>query len=178
MTSASRARCRSHDAACLIARRRITDDMPGSIATQIIAGTLLFALTVALEACATIWVLEWRRGHLRRMMVRYSLTRGVAHITAIMVALLGMHLVQMSLWAAAFAAGGAADSIDQALSLSMLSFSTLGPTGPVPNGWELLAALEGVTGSMMMGWSAGILFVSAHSFYQSVLNRRPVETLI
>ncbi len=151
--------------------------MLGSIATQFILGTMLFALTVALEAGATIWVLEWRKRHLRRMMKRYSITRGVAHIAAIMVALMGLHMIQMALWAGVFGAVGATDSNYQALLLSMSSFSTLGFDGVPPKGWELLAAMEGVAGSLMMGWSAGILFVSAHSFYQSVLNRKPVEIL-
>lgn len=147
------------------------------IGTQFIVGTLLFAVTLALEAGATIWLLEWRRAHLRRVLPEYTTARGLTHITVIMMALMVMHLMQMTLWAVTFSLVGATDSVYQAMLLSMSSFSTLGFASALRPGWELLAAIEGVVGSMMMGWSAGILLVAAHSFYQSVLNHKPAESV-
>jgi hypothetical protein len=149
-----------------------------SVARQLALGTLLFALTVALAAFATVWVLGWRKRHLHSMLVRYSPARGVVHVTAITLGLFTMHLLQMAMWAGVFVAGGAFESGYRALYFSMSCFSTLGFADTLaPPGWELIASIEAVVGSLMMGWSAGILFAAAHSFQQSVLNRKPVQIL-
>jgi hypothetical protein len=144
-----------------------------TIVAQLAGGFAVFALAMLLEAGATIGVLEWRRHHMRALRARYNAARGMAHVVGILLFLLLVHLLQMLVWAVVYYNGGAFSSFYVALFFSMSTFSTLGFANflPPPN-WELFAALEGVAGSLLMGWSAGVLFAAAHAFYRSLLAER------
>jgi len=144
-----------------------------TIVAQIASGFAVFTLALLLEAAATIAVLEWRRHHMRALRARYSAARGMAHVLCILLFLLAVHLAQMFIWAAVYCAGGVFGTFYQSLFFSMSTFSTLGFANVLPPAdWELFAALQGVAGSLLMGWSAGILFAAAHAFYRSLLAER------
>jgi hypothetical protein len=144
-----------------------------SIALQVGAAFALFLVALLIEAGATVGVLEWRRHHMSALRDRYSAVRGIVHVCSIVLFLLAVHFLHMLLWAGAYYAGGAFDSFYRALFFSMSCYSTLGFASYLPPpGWELFASFEGVAGSLLMGWSAGILFAAAHGFYRSLLATR------
>lgn len=146
------------------------------VAAQFALGIVLFVATVVSEAAITVWVLEWRARHLRRLSVSYSVAAGLWHVTLITVSLMAVHLAQMTLWALVYLIGGAFDDFHRALFFSMSCFSTLGFANYLPGtGWDLLAALQGVVGSLVMGWSAGVLFAAANGFYQEMLASRRAQ---
>jgi hypothetical protein len=147
--------------------------MIDSIALQLAASLAVFLIALLIEAGATVGVLEWRRHHLLALRDRYSALRGIFHVCAVVVFLLLVHFTHMLLWAATYYYGGGFDTFYRALFFSMSCYSTLGFASYLPPpGWELFASFEGVAGSLLMGWSAGILFAAAHAFYRSLLAER------
>lgn len=144
-----------------------------SIFVQLGGALVIIVVALLIEAFATLRILEWRRHHLQSIRGRYTASRGLVHVCAIVLFLLAVHLTQMLVWAVVYYAGGAFGTFYVSLFFSMSTFSTLGFANMLPPAdWELFAALEGVAGSLLMGWSAGILFAAAHAFYRSLLAER------
>ena len=99
---------------------------------------------------------------------RYKLHRR-PHRVAVMVGMvLGLFCVvslEIWLWAACYLVLRAAPDFASALYLSTITFSTVGYGDIVPAmAWRLLAALEGITGFLMIGWSTAYLVTAGTRF--------------
>lgn len=89
----------------------------------------------------------------------------VAVMIAIVLGLFGVVTVEIWTWAVSYFALGVADTFDDALYLSTITFSTVGFGDVVPAvSWRMLAALEGVTGFLIIGWSTAFLVVAGTRF--------------
>ena len=65
------------------------------------------------------------------------------------------------LWAAAYSLIGVVDDFETALYFSTTTFSTVGFGDVVPHPeWRMLAALEGVNGFLLIGWSTAYLIAA------------------
>ena len=65
------------------------------------------------------------------------------------------------LWAASFTLIGVVDDFETALYFSTITFSTVGYGDVVPHPeWRMLAALEGVNGFLLIGWSTAYLIAA------------------
>jgi voltage-gated potassium channel Kch len=70
--------------------------------------------------------------------------------------------VEIWLWAFTYWTLGITESFETALYLSTATFSTVGYGDVVPpEAWRLLAALEGVTGFLVIGWSTAYLVTAS-----------------
>ncbi len=89
-------------------------------------------------------------------------------VVALAVLALGMFVlvcVELALWAAGMVAVGAFADFDTAFYFSASAFATIGFTDVAPSPeWRLLAAMEGITGFLIMGWSAAYLVTSGIRF--------------
>jgi len=73
--------------------------------------------------------------------------------------------VEIWLWAAGFWLTGTVADFNSALYLSTITYSTVGYGDILPaHDWRLLAALEGVTGFLMIGWSTAYLVTAGTKF--------------
>ena len=73
--------------------------------------------------------------------------------------------VEVWLWAAFFAVLGVASDFSEALYLSTVTYGTVGYGDVVPNvDWRMLAALEGITGFLMIGWSTAYLVAAGTKY--------------
>ncbi len=89
-------------------------------------------------------------------------------VVALAVLALGMFVlvcVELALWAAGMVAVGAFANFDTAFYFSASAFATIGFTDVAPSPeWRLLAAMEGIAGFLIMGWSAAYLVTSGIRF--------------
>ena len=88
--------------------------------------------------------------------------------------LLVLHLLEMAVWAAAYAAGGVLPDFETALYFSMTSYTTVG-FGDVlpPVSWRLLGPSEAVVGVLMLGWSTSIIVAAVQRMYNARLSNMP-----
>ena len=130
------------------------------LATNLALGTLMISLTVVIHTFGLMgvthvmsWVTDRIRlhGHRSRMLAMNTVVIGVfAVLTA-----------EVWLWAASFSLIGVVDDFETALYFSTITFSTVGYGDVVPHPeWRMLAALEGVNGFLLIGWSTAYLIAA------------------
>lgn len=73
--------------------------------------------------------------------------------------------VELAIWAFGLLAVGALPDFDTAFYFSASTFATIGFNDVAPvRAWRLLASMEGVTGLLIMGWTAAYLVTSGVRF--------------
>ena len=79
-----------------------------------------------------------------------------------------LHLVEISVWAAAFTAANVLPDFETSLYYSLKSYTTVG-YGDVlpPNSWRLLGPFEAAVGILMLGWSTGIIVAAVQRIYNN-----------
>jgi hypothetical protein len=132
---------------------------------------LLFALaltsaTVAIHAIGTVYVVipvarVWS-GQFE------APPRPIWVLTRLVSLLLALHLVEMAVWAAAFAAAGVLPDFETSLYFSLKSYTTVG-YGDVlpPERWRLVGPIEAAVGVLMLGWSTSIIVAAVARIYNS-----------
>jgi hypothetical protein len=88
--------------------------------------------------------------------------------------LLGLHLVEMAVWAAAYTVAGVFPNFETSLYYSLKSYTTVGygDVLPAPE-WRLLGPIEAAVGILMLGWSTSIIVAAVQRIYN---NRPPGPT--
>jgi hypothetical protein len=130
------------------------------LATNLALGTLMISLTVVIHTFGLMGVTHVMsfvtdrirlHGHRSRMLAMNTVVIGVfAVLTA-----------EVWLWAASFTLIGVVDDFETALYFSTITFSTVGYGDVVPHAeWRMLAALEGVNGFLLIGWSTAYLIAA------------------
>ena len=125
--------------------------------TNLALGTLMISLTVVIHTFGLIGVTHVMsfvtdrirlHGHRSRMLAMNTVVIGVfAVLTA-----------EVWLWAASFTLIGVVDDFETALYFSTITFSTVGYGDVIPHPeWRMLAALQGVNGFLLIGWSTAYL---------------------
>lgn len=136
--------------------------MTGTVLLQIFYSAIFLAVSVLIQLAGLsriTAVLDWWRGR------RHKDDRGWRATTmGIVVYLLFLlHLLQITAYAAAYFLTGAVRPFESALYFSAATFSTIGG-GAVRTAqpWELFAALEGLSGIVLVGWSVSFLVAMVH----------------
>jgi voltage-gated potassium channel Kch len=76
----------------------------------------------------------------------------------VVIALFGLISMEVWMWALFYYQIGFLKSFETALYFSTVTFSTIGYGDIVPDErWRLLAALEGINGFLLIGWSTAYL---------------------
>ena len=123
------------------------------VLTQFIAAAFLI-LVVAVMHGAGVAGIAHGLGLDRRQIRSGFHLRTVIVLSAVALQLLGLHLLEIGIFALFYFAVGAFASMEEALFVSASSYSTLGQGEHVfPDRWRLLGAIEGVVGFLMLGWS-------------------------
>ena len=133
---------------------------------RLLQSALLLALTVAFHALILGALLRWvdrRRDTLPQTFVAYAwLLARVAVVTV-----LG-HLIEIFGWAAFYVWKQAMPGMEVALYFSAVTYATIGYGDIVPpEAWRLTAAVEGLTGILMCGWSAALFFAIVTHIYSA-----------
>ena len=100
-----------------------------------------------------------RRDERAHHMVPMSL-RGMGFTLLIVLGLFALHGAEIWLYAALYDAIGAAESFDNALYFSTISYAAIGYSDvAIADAWRLVGAIEGINGVILLGWSTAF-FVS------------------
>jgi hypothetical protein len=125
----------------------------------------LLVLFLLVSACVTIHGLgmmlglRWLTGVWPSKEHSFTLPRVFWILIRVVFGLLLLHLLQISVWAAAYHVKGCFPSFDIAFYYSATSYSTVGYGDVIPPApWRVFGAIEAVTGVLMFGWSTGVLF--------------------
>lgn len=124
------------------------------------AGTIVISLTVIIHTFGlisitrvTAWLTDKFRTSGRR-------SRVLAMVTVVF-GLFAVMTVEVWLWALAFYVTGALSDFSDSLYFSTVTFSTLGFGDVLAHPqWRLFAALEGIDGFLMIGWSTAYLIAA------------------
>ncbi|MDG4887945.1 MULTISPECIES: ion channel [unclassified Mesorhizobium] len=123
-------------------------------------GTIVISLTVLIHTFGLIAITHAmaRLVALFRMHGRRS--RVIAMITVVM-GLFAVMTTEVWLWAGIYRLLGILTDFETALYFSTITFSTVGYGDVVPaHGWRVLAALEGINGFLLIGWSTAYLIAA------------------
>jgi voltage-gated potassium channel len=125
---------------------------------QASAAAVLVVLTLLLQSAGMAALIHWVREHLARGVYRL----GPFHSGVLMVRftslIITLHLLQILLWSG-FYRWQCFPSWESAFYFSAASYSTVGYGDLLlPRMWRSLGPVEGVTGVLMCGLSAGFLF--------------------
>ena len=111
------------------------------------AGLILLARLLRLEAR------EEGAGHMHPTSVR-----GLAVTLFAILALIGVHGVEIWLYAFLYLALGAIDGLREAVYFSTITYGAIGYSDEVmAEEWRLVSAIEGINGIIMIGWSTAFL---------------------
>lgn len=128
---------------------------------NIIAGTFVVALTVIIHTFGLIGVTYAMTWLVDRFRMQGRRSRVVAMITVVF----GLFVVLMAevlLWAFGYQMVGAFQDFETSLYFSATTFSTLGIGDLVPPvEWRLAAAIEGINGFLLIGWSTAYLVAAS-----------------
>jgi hypothetical protein len=85
-----------------------------------------------------------------------------------------MHLVEISVWALFYFWQGCLPDAESAFYFAGVTYTTVGYGDLVlPKPWRLLGPIEGLTGILMCGLSAGLFFAVVSTIYASRSHTRP-----
>ncbi|BCG75209.1 hypothetical protein MesoLj113a_63670 [Mesorhizobium sp. 113-1-2] len=127
---------------------------------NLFVGTIVISLTVLIHTFGLIAITHAmaRLVALFRMHGRRS--RVVAMITVVM-GLFAVMTAEVWLWAGIYRLLGILSDFETALYFSTITFSTVGYGDVVPaHDWRVLAALEGINGFLLIGWSTAYLIAA------------------
>jgi hypothetical protein len=118
----------------------------------------LVAVTVSIHATGSLGIL-WCLTRYRETGERhFGYVHNTALLSSLVVAVICLHCVEVSCWAAFYAANQCFPELRTALYFSLNTFSTVGYGDVVLNEeWRLLGGLEAMTGMMMVSWSTVLL---------------------
>lgn len=135
------------------------------MAANLLLATFFDVLTFLVHAAGLIALT-----HLITFLLAHPLLDGSQAEKAVALAVLALGMfvllcIEMAIWALGMLAVGAFADFDTAFYFSSSAFATIGFTDVASaKQWQLLASLEGVTGFLIMGWSAAYLVTSGIRF--------------
>ena len=122
------------------------------------AAALLISLTLSLQSAGMAALILWIRDHLARGAHRLGIFGSAALMVRFTSAIFVLHLLQVLLWAG-FYRSLCLESWKAAFYFSAAEYSTVGASELVlPWMWQTLGPLESITGVLMCGLSAALLF--------------------
>ena len=122
------------------------------------AGAVIVTLTLSLQCAGMGALIYWARAYFARSIYRLGPVPSAMLMVRFTSVIVVLHLLQILLWAAFYRWSGV-PSWESAFYLSTANYSTVG-AGDValPPAWRSLGPLESITGVLMCGLSASMLF--------------------
>jgi hypothetical protein len=129
---------------------------------NIATGSLLVALTVLIHTCGLIMIAAGTPPIARWFGFHNHVVGRTLVMTGTVLGLLGIMTVEVWVWGLAYSLLGVTQQFADGLFLSTAMFSTIGYGElPVNPSWNLLTALEGINGFLLIGWSTAYLVGAA-----------------
>ena len=130
----------------------------------------LTSATVAIHAFGTVPVVLPLSGIWARRTPSAEKPAAVIPLTRLVSGLLLLHLVEVSVWAAAFTVFDLLPDFETSMYFSLTSFTTVGYGDVVlPAPWRLAGPIEAAVGVLMFGWSTGFIVAAVDRIYRGRL---------
>lgn len=134
---------------------------------QLIVATLMVLLTVTIHGVGLLSLsrmLSEEREEEREANLSPLSLRGLATTLGVVLALFFLHGLEIWLYAAIYLTLDALPDLQTAVYFSTITYSTIGyDDDGLATAWQLVAAIEGMNGVLLMGWST--------AFFISLLGR-------
>lgn len=126
----------------------------------LVGGTAIIGLTVLIHTFGLIAITHVMARLVATFRMHGQRSRVLAMISVVL-GLFGVLTVEIWLWAACYWLLGLLPDFATALYFSTVTFSTIGYGDIVPTpSWRMLAALEGINGFLLIGWSTAYLIAA------------------
>jgi hypothetical protein len=133
---------------------------------QLLLALALAGVTVVLHAVGTVYGVIPATGIGRPSAASTDLPRPVWSLTRLVSFLLILHLVEMSVWATAYAGARIFPDFETSMYFSLKSYTTVGYGDVLPErSWRLLGPIEAAIGVLMLGWSTAIIVAGVQRIY-------------
>jgi Ion channel len=134
---------------------------------QLLLALMLTSATVLIHGVGTVHVVLPLSGIWTKNGKEGDLPAPVIPLTRLVSALLLLHVFEMSVWAAAFAAVGVLPDFETSLYFSLKSYTTVGYGDVLPPlSWRLVGPIEAAVGVLMLGWSTSIIVTAVQRIYR------------
>ena len=132
----------------------------------VLLAVALLATCVIVQSLGMLVLIHWL-SRVRRVLESRSTYLRVALLLRLFVGIVLLHLVQVGLWAVVFWRAQELPNVETALYFSLATYTTIGfgdvVVGP---GWRVLAGIEGLTGTLLVGWSTAFVFAVVNRMYE------------
>jgi len=141
------------------------------LAVMLIAAVLV-AITVAIHAAGLALILSHlAKSHAVPPTQFWPITRLLIRVAWLLILI---HGVEISVWALLYLWKGCLGDAESAFYFSGVTYTTIGYGDLVlPKPWRMLGPIEGVTGILMCGLSAGLFFATVNRIYAPRLQTGP-----
>ena len=121
---------------------------------QLVCAAVLTIMAALIHGLGVVGIAHWLGLDRPQPNVGRLHPRNALILSLVALLLLSLHLAEIALFAGFFLLVGALPDLEVALFFSASAYSTLAsPEAGFPVAWRLVAALEGLTGFLMIGWS-------------------------
>ena len=132
-----------------------------------IAAIVLAVLSAFIHALGLLGLLYWQTRLWPRIEADFRPRRNLPVFLLIFVAILGLHIAEIFLWAGFYFWQGALPHLETSFYFSAASFTTVGYGDIVLNrSWRLVGVMESLTGVLLLGWSAAFFFSVVSRFFE------------
>ena len=140
--------------------------------TTLLVAAVLVAITVALHAVGLAVVLaSLVRSHAAPPTAAWPIIWLLVRLTWVLILI---HIAEISVWALFYRWWRCMPDAESAFYFSGVTYTTLGYGDLVlPPRWRLLGPVEGLTGILMCGLSAGLFFATVTRIYAPRLETKP-----
>lgn len=124
---------------------------------ELFAATAMVLVTVFIHAVGLLLLARLARmeaGEERKLNIKPLSLAGVSFMMTIVLGLFALHAVEIWLYAALYLELGAIETLRQAVYFSTQTYAAIGFGDDLLDpDWHLLAAIEGINGVILLGWS-------------------------
>jgi hypothetical protein len=126
---------------------------------QLLVGGAASLVNIAIHSVWTVFLgYAVRRYWAKRKHPAFLRDRVILMMAAVAI-LMAAHVAEVLVWAATYAAAGAAPAGASRVYLAFVSYTTLGYGDVVPvSAWQLLGPLTAMNGILLFGWSTAVIF--------------------
>lgn len=126
----------------------------------------LLAACVIVQSAGMLLLIHWLT-RLHHLLESPSARRRGGLLLGLFLAIVLLHLTQVSLWAVVFWQVGALATLETAVYFSLVTYTTIGYGDVVLEpAWRVLAGMEGLTGIILVGWSTAFVVAVVNRMYE------------
>lgn len=137
---------------------------------QLAIASLMVLLTVAIHGSGLLMLarlLRLERRDERLEHISPTSLQGIAVTFGVVLGLFLLHGIEIWLYAALYLLLGAMPDLQMAVYFSTITYSTIGYDDKgLPLEWSLVAAIEGINGVLLLGWSTAFAVSMVGRFYK------------